>query len=812
MAAWRRPRSGPASRADPSSSSPTPSSTSQASASGPRLLPRPPSPGSPAAPSSPLSPPLLELVSWATALCVSDLQQQQQQPPHMQLQPPASSSVSAAPAPLSFGWFRAVWLRSGCRLLPLLALSMQSQRSLLHSSAWGPSHDAVALTSSPLYRSCSFPSAVTRPLLLSAYDSLTHLLSQHCPLLQRALVYYALYTLHRTQLTVEKYPIPCTRHAWSTIRADVQVSRAAPPAHPKQRSRIRPSPPLLCSSASPAHHARLPAHVGVRVCAVWSCCRRCRWLTALRCCVRCSRTGQRQDTATRQPRFLAILSLPPCLLCVCAPCWCVLAVCVWCRMLVWVCAYPCRVLKEDLSDFQRRRVSSRVASTAGRATQGGRGGGGGGREGSGQGGGGVRGAIAPPAAAPIVGLQRVRQRRRWTTKLRSAPLSPLLSPSAANAAVVAQLVTAESEDSSSRHAHRADEHREEEDEEDDGEDREDRQAEEGAERECRQARDYAGSAEGGEVAAGSAESGRYARIQRQAQQRFERLAQHMAKQAADRRGRGGAADDVEQRTDDPLHLLLSPHPTTPPPSPPPPSSPRGVLGCSSPRLSAWLSSGRPLPLRSPLDASWQREVEGEAAAAEAAGASSLWRLLSAQLQEHHGGRAEPQSLMFGSLSALSAAYEVELSRLQAEAEGAGGGGERGGECDHPPSPPFTSSPSSATAAPATPPSSSPWLAHLSVGAQSLQQLTASHAHPPAASAAPPSSSAQASSPSPSPAFWQWSGERSSRRPSPPLPPLLQLLHGLDVAYHSSQQRQHSVRRPTRPSHSIRQAVSSSHPC
>ena len=223
----------------------------------PALPPPPPSPPLPAAaaaagPPPPLSSsPLLEFVCWACERCVAAL-----------VAP--SPSVSAPPA-LSFAWFRSVWRSSGCRLLPLLALSMQSQRHLLHSTAWCPPADAPnpsTFSSSPLYRPCSFPSANIRPLLHSAYDTLTHTLTQPAttPLLQRLMVYYTLYTLHHTQLTVEKYPIPCTRHAWSTVCTDMHVR----PPHSAQHSQRTPHLLLLCLPCSSSVGA-------VCVCVVWLC-------------------------------------------------------------------------------------------------------------------------------------------------------------------------------------------------------------------------------------------------------------------------------------------------------------------------------------------------------------------------------------------------------------------------------------------------------------------------------------------------------------------------------------------------------------
>ena len=193
---------------------------------------------SPASPSSPL----LEFVALAAARAAAQLRQRAAAlvhrsnaagPPSMAAPATAAALRSLASPVLTWPWFRAEWRASGCRLLPLLSLSLQSQRTLLHSTAWFPlSASASAALQSPLHRPCGFPSANTRPLLTEAYDVLTAQLTNTSPspppLLQRWLLYCALYALFHSQATVEKYPIPCSRHLWERLIADCEAFAQLP--------------------------------------------------------------------------------------------------------------------------------------------------------------------------------------------------------------------------------------------------------------------------------------------------------------------------------------------------------------------------------------------------------------------------------------------------------------------------------------------------------------------------------------------------------------------------------------------------------
>ena len=184
-----------------------------------------------AAPVHPPPHPLLSFVDFAFQRCASVvLQRAVAVRAFSSAASPSLLCALCSPA-LTWAWFREEWLRCGCRMLPLLALSMQSQRVLLHSSAWCPPAAAPAALSAPLYRAGAFPAGSSRALLLDDYDALTGALlldSRPLPLAQRALLYFALYTLYCTQLTVERYPIPAAAALWPALQSDAERLAALP--------------------------------------------------------------------------------------------------------------------------------------------------------------------------------------------------------------------------------------------------------------------------------------------------------------------------------------------------------------------------------------------------------------------------------------------------------------------------------------------------------------------------------------------------------------------------------------------------------
>ena len=147
----------------------------------------------------------------------------------------SAQSVSAARhsellAPLTWLWFRREWLLSGCRILPLLAAHMQSALVQSASSAAAPANPALA---SPLFRTESAPRQAMHAHTADCYDAVTaRLTASTGSLLRRLHIYYALYTLHGCQATVERYPAPLTRHHWRTLLADLRTLQQLPIAEP----------------------------------------------------------------------------------------------------------------------------------------------------------------------------------------------------------------------------------------------------------------------------------------------------------------------------------------------------------------------------------------------------------------------------------------------------------------------------------------------------------------------------------------------------------------------------------------------------
>ena len=136
----------------------------------------------------------------------------------------------------------------------------------------------------------------------------------------------------------------------------------------------------------------------------------------------------------------------------------------------------------------------------------------------------------------------------------------------------------------------------------------------------------------------------YEQLRKRAQHEFEQLTEQVTRAVAS----GDKSDTgVTQHSDvaapttafSPLHSSATSSPRSEPsfiaptlaasntstaaasPSVPSPA-PRSLSSLSSVPLSAWLSTGRPLPLRSAGDAAWQRELECQSVAAGAAGAEA----------------------------------------------------------------------------------------------------------------------------------------------------------------------------------------------
>ena len=141
-----------------------------------------------------------------------------------------ASRHSALIAPLSWSWFRREWLSSGCRLLPLLAAHMQSAVVQASNSACAPLNTA---TLAALHRTESWPRAALAAYITDCYDTLTVSLSQaQSSLARRVHVYYSLYCLHGCQVTVERYPVPLSRHHWQLLLDDVSALQQLPLQQP----------------------------------------------------------------------------------------------------------------------------------------------------------------------------------------------------------------------------------------------------------------------------------------------------------------------------------------------------------------------------------------------------------------------------------------------------------------------------------------------------------------------------------------------------------------------------------------------------
>lgn len=122
---------------------------------------------------------------------------------------------------LSYRWWKVIWLSGGCRILPLLTLLNQRVAISSASSALSP---ASAVLRDPNFASLSAPYGSLRGWLVECCDRLTGLLLLHKDLLHHIIIYYSMYTLVSTQLTVEKYPIPLPVAGWEILHNDIQVS------------------------------------------------------------------------------------------------------------------------------------------------------------------------------------------------------------------------------------------------------------------------------------------------------------------------------------------------------------------------------------------------------------------------------------------------------------------------------------------------------------------------------------------------------------------------------------------------------------
>ena len=137
---------------------------------------------------------------------------------------------SALLAPLTWRWFEAEWRSSGCRVLPLLHAHMQSAVVQAANSALAPPNPAVQAAA---YRSESWPRGVMSAYTGECYDTVTALLAQPpLAVLRRIHIYYTLYCLHGCQMTVERYPVPLTRHHWQLLLDDLITLQQMPVQEP----------------------------------------------------------------------------------------------------------------------------------------------------------------------------------------------------------------------------------------------------------------------------------------------------------------------------------------------------------------------------------------------------------------------------------------------------------------------------------------------------------------------------------------------------------------------------------------------------
>ena len=169
-------------------------------------------------------------------------------------------------APLTWRWFVGQWLSSGCRLLPLLAAHLQSAVVQSSNSACAPpSCHSAGLAA--LYRSQSWPRPVMAAHTADCFDTVTARLSQWpapSHVARRVHIYYTLYCLHGCQVTVERCPIPLTRHHWQLLLDDLSALQQLPVLEPYavlrdmlQRQSVD-SHPITRLTRSLAQHSAMP--------------------------------------------------------------------------------------------------------------------------------------------------------------------------------------------------------------------------------------------------------------------------------------------------------------------------------------------------------------------------------------------------------------------------------------------------------------------------------------------------------------------------------------------------------------------------